>query len=179
MYTDSLFPFFSDLYSELNSWSTASSYGLIHSVAILYASSLPLTKASDLAAFFFATGLPLFSEGSSALCLTRVGSPIRKILEPAVFFGALSFIVGGLLCLTPRPYKWQETESKGEYLSFFYIGLMMLSRLFASLSRLFNCFRPLVICFSSLVYSHLTASMYATNPHCPNLESVTSDYEID
>ncbi|KAI3626499.1 hypothetical protein CBS9595_001860 [Malassezia furfur] len=77
------------------SWSTATQYQLVHSVALLFISSrVPLSGAAYFASAAFATGITLFSGSIYGLCLLNAGSPVRKVLGPTTPLGGLSFIAG-------------------------------------------------------------------------------------
>ncbi|KAL9935563.1 hypothetical protein V8E36_005911 [Tilletia maclaganii] len=76
---------------QLSSWQTAVSYQLLHSVALLYASSSPFHSVASTA---FSTGITLFSGSIYVLCLTKEGNAIRKVAGPATPLGGLAFIAG-------------------------------------------------------------------------------------
>ncbi|KAK0548554.1 hypothetical protein OC846_004444 [Tilletia horrida] len=76
---------------QLASWQTAVSYQLLHSVALLYASSSP---GYAVASGAFSTGIALFSGSIYTLCLTQDGNPVRKLAGPITPLGGLAFIVG-------------------------------------------------------------------------------------
>lgn len=81
--------------AEAASWSTATQYQLVHSVALLFISSrVPLSGAAYFASAAFATGITLFSGSIYGLCLLNAGSPVRKVLGPTTPLGGLSFIAG-------------------------------------------------------------------------------------
>ncbi|EPQ27335.1 uncharacterized protein PFL1_05257 [Pseudozyma flocculosa PF-1] len=85
-------------------WSTATQYQLMHSLALLYALSLPKSSAVVAASYAFATGITLFSGSIYGLCLTKTDNPIRKLLGPVTPLGGISFIVGWvLLAYAKRP----------------------------------------------------------------------------
>ncbi|KAI9815129.1 MAG: hypothetical protein M1827_002972 [Pycnora praestabilis] len=82
--------------SKISSWSTATHYQLLHSLAILLAASRG--PAFHRAGWAFATGIALFSGSIYGLVVTDAGNPVRKILGPATPVGGISLMVGwGLL----------------------------------------------------------------------------------
>ncbi|PWN93278.1 DUF423-domain-containing protein [Acaromyces ingoldii] len=84
---------------QASSWTTATSYQLTHSIALLYvasqiAPSISNSRPLTVAAYAFTAGITLFSGSIYGLCLTNEGSPIRKLLGPATPLGGLALIAG-------------------------------------------------------------------------------------
>ncbi|KAN0062942.1 hypothetical protein ACQY0O_004763 [Thecaphora frezii] len=102
------------LKAKLNShqsaaWTTATQYQLMHSLALLYALSLPNTGPAVSASYAFASGITLFSGSIYGLCLTKADNPIRKLLGPITPLGGLSFMVGWvLLAYAKRPASFRR-----------------------------------------------------------------------
>lgn len=80
---------------QQTSWSTATMYQLMHSIALLaIANQSSLTRPNQIASFAFSSGILLFSGSIYGLCLTKEGDSIRSFLGPATPLGGMSFIVG-------------------------------------------------------------------------------------
>lgn len=77
------------------SWTTAAQYQLLHSLALLVASTQPASQAVQVARYAFAAGITLFSGSIYGLCLTSDdANGIRKFLGPVTPLGGTAFIVG-------------------------------------------------------------------------------------
>lgn len=88
---------------QLGSWQTATTYQMIHSIALLVASTQPATQACTVASYAFATGITMFSGSIYGLCLTSEGNGLRKALGPVTPIGGFAFIVGWVaLALSKR-----------------------------------------------------------------------------
>lgn len=79
---------------QLGSWQTATTYQLIHSVALLVSATQPTGQAVTVANYAFSTGITLFSGSIYGLCLTSEGNAFRKLLGPATPVGGLALIAG-------------------------------------------------------------------------------------
>jgi uncharacterized membrane protein YgdD (TMEM256/DUF423 family) len=79
---------------QVASWQTATTYQLIHSVALLVTATQPASQAVTVASYAFTTGITLFSGSIYGLCLTQDGNAFRKVLGPATPFGGMALIIG-------------------------------------------------------------------------------------
>lgn len=88
---------------QFSSWQTATSYQIVHSIALLVASSQPSNSAVQIASYAFTSGITLFSGSIYGLCLTSEGNAWRKLLGPATPIGGAALIIGWLaLALSKR-----------------------------------------------------------------------------
>jgi uncharacterized membrane protein YgdD (TMEM256/DUF423 family) len=87
---------------QLGSWQTATSYQLIHSVALLVASTQPAGQAVSVANYAFTAGITLFSGSIYGLCLTAEGNGLRKALGPATPIGGFALIAAWIALAVSR-----------------------------------------------------------------------------
>ncbi|UZJ57479.1 hypothetical protein CBS101457_006799 [Exobasidium rhododendri] len=83
---------------QMANWQTATSYQLVHSVALLVTSTQPACQAVVAASYAFSAGITLFSGSIYGLCLTKDGNALRKALGPATPIGGFA-LIGGWIAL--------------------------------------------------------------------------------
>jgi uncharacterized membrane protein YgdD (TMEM256/DUF423 family) len=97
---------------QLNGFDTAAKYQLFHAilvVAVFFAAKDKQLKWLNAGAWFFITGILLFS-GSLYLLTTRslTGMESLTFLGPVTPFGGLA-LMGGWICLMVQAFKWGKT----------------------------------------------------------------------
>jgi len=86
---------------QLDAWQTASTYQLLHSLALLYISTLP-PPAQRLPGYLFTAGIGLFSGSIYGLTLLPEGHAARKVLGPVTPLGGSALIAGWVVVAFSR-----------------------------------------------------------------------------